>query len=74
MIELDEPAHIRIKIGDSFVHLPSDKALAILTSRLNGHRAACEELQRRYSEISTEAELLKATLYTKFRGAINLER
>ncbi|KGG50044.1 hypothetical protein DI09_1p50 [Mitosporidium daphniae] len=72
--ELEEPSHIRIKIGDGFAYLPPGEALAMLSERLNDHSSKCDELRRYHSALASEASALKTLLYAKFRGAINLER
>ena len=63
----------RYKIGESFLHIPHDRALKRLERDKYSLDSQISDLSDRIEECEKEMRKLKTVLYAKFGSAINLD-
>jgi chaperonin cofactor prefoldin len=61
-------------VGDVFVSWPAEKALIHVQSLQDRMRKKMETMDARAAAIVLELNVLKASLYSKFKNSIQLER
>ena len=63
----------RYKIGESFLHIPHDRALKRLERDQSSLNSQISDISDRIEECEKEMQKLKTVLYAKFGSAINLD-
>ena len=63
----------RYKIGESFLHIPHNRALKRLERDQSSLGSQISDLSGRIEECEKEMQKLKTVLYAKFGSAINLD-
>lgn len=71
---LDEDELIPYKIGDVFMQMSFESVKSRLTERLEKVKSELEGSQKSMDETTTEMDLLKKALYSKFKDSINLDK
>ncbi|KAI0395680.1 Prefoldin subunit-domain-containing protein [Xylariaceae sp. FL0594] len=69
----DEDEKVPYKIGDSFFHLPLEKAQDMLASSTSRVEEEVSELEDKIGSTKEEMQQLKIELYARFGRSINLE-
>jgi len=72
LLELHQIA-TRYKIGESFLHIPHNRALKRLERDKTSLDSQMSSLSDRIEECEKEMQKLKTVLYAKFGSAINLD-
>ncbi|KAF9643172.1 Prefoldin subunit 4 [Thelephora ganbajun] len=69
----DEDELVIYKIGESFLHIPYNRALRLLERDKSSLNSQISDLSGRIEECEKEMQKLKTVLYAKFGSAINLD-
>lgn len=70
---VDEDEKVMYKLGDSFVALKQEKVLKLVEEDVRRAEVEVEKAEERLRKAREEMEGLKAELYERFGGRINLE-
>ncbi|KAF9780792.1 Prefoldin subunit 4 [Thelephora terrestris] len=69
----DEDELVMYKIGESFLHVPHNRALKRVEKDKSSLESQISDLSGRIGECEMEMQKLKTVLYAKFGNAINLD-
>jgi prefoldin subunit 4 len=72
-VELLMEPEVKVLIGETFILLSEDQALARIESSLEKTRQSKDQLHEQVETIDAERQSLKSHLYARFGGNINLE-